>query len=231
MCSFLPTGFGGDVVRAFELTQDADSSASIGTVVLDRLSGLLVLFVMGLGALPFRISDLAPLLVWILIVVAGGGLLSGVLILEGSILRKLTGRLTDKLSLEGAGTLARIYAAVTGCGWRAIASAFAVSAVFNVLNVAVNWLCGRAVGIDLSLGYFLAVTPLISVSLLLPSIGGWGVREAVSAAVFSPAGVDANVSAALGVALGGVGLFVGLIGGGLYLIGTLRRIARRGDSL
>ena len=228
--TFLPTGFGGDVVRAFELAQDTDSSASIGTVVLDRLSGLLVLFVMGLGAIPFRTFDLDPLLVWILIVVAGGGLLGGVLILEGSILRKLTTRLPGKLSLAGDGALATIYSAVTGCGWRAISGAFAVSVLFNVLNVVVNWFCGRAVGIDLSLGYFLAVTPLLSVSLLIPSIGGWGVREAVSTAVFSPAGVDANVSAALGVALGGVGLVAGLIGGGLYLIGTLRRMARRGDS-
>jgi len=227
--SFLPTGFGGDVIRAFELTQDTDASASIGTVVLDRMSGLLVLFMMGLGALPFRAADLNPLLTWILIVVAGGGLVAGALILEGNILRKLTAWLPGKLSLVGEGTLARTYAAVTGCGWRAIMRAFAVSLVFNVLNVVVNWLCGRAVGMNLSLGYFLAVTPLISVSLLVPSVGGWGVREAVSTAVFSPAGVDANVAAAMGVAMGGVGLAAGFIGGGLYLFGTLRQMTRRDD--
>jgi len=165
--SFLPTGFGGDVIRAFELTQDTDASASIGTVVLDRMSGLLVLFMMGLGALPFRAADLNPLLTWILIVVAGGGLVAGALILEGNILRKLTAWLPGKLSLVGEGTLARTYAAVTGCGWRAIMRAFAVSLVFNVLNVVVNWLCGRAVGMNLSLGYFLAVTGFIGGGLYL----------------------------------------------------------------
>lgn len=228
--SFLPTSFGGDVVRAFELTQDTDSSAAIGTVLLDRMSGIMVLFLMGLSVLPFLASDLETWLVRALILIAGGGLLVSTLILEGSILRRLSSRLPDKLSLAGEGTLAKIYAALTGCGWRAVAKAFGVSAVFNVCNVVINWLCGQAVGIDVGLGYFFAVTPLISVSLLVPSIGGWGVRESVSTAVFSSAGVNANVAAALGVTMGGIALAAGLIGGCLYLIDTLRHMAQRRDE-
>jgi uncharacterized protein (TIRG00374 family) len=42
--TFLPTGFGGDVVRVLELSQDAQTTVVFGTVVLDRLTGLLVLF-------------------------------------------------------------------------------------------------------------------------------------------------------------------------------------------
>jgi len=229
--SFLPTSFGGDVVRAFELTQDTDSSAAIGTVILDRMSGLMVLFLMGLAVLPFHASDLEPWLVWVLIIVASGGLLGGTLILKGNILHKLTAHLPDRFSLAGGGTLGRIYASVTGCGWRAIASAFAISVVFNALNVVINWICGQAVGTNVSLGYFFAVTPLISVSLLVPSIGGWGVRETVSTAVFSPAGVDANVAAALGVTLGGIALGAGLIGGCIYLIDTLRQMTQRRNEL
>jgi len=225
--SFLPTSFGGDVVRAFELTQDTDSSASIGTVLLDRMSGIMVLFLMGLLALPFLASDLEPWLAKTLILIAGGGLLASTLILEGRTLRRLTSSLPDRFSLAGEGTLAKIYAALTGCGWRAVAKAFGVSAIFNVCNVVINWLCGQAVGINVGLSYFFAVTPLISVSLLAPSIGGWGVRESVSTAVFSSAGVNANVAAALGVTMGGVALAAGLIGGCIYLVDTLRQMARR----
>jgi uncharacterized membrane protein YbhN (UPF0104 family) len=175
--TFLPSGYGGDVVRALELTQDTESSAAIGTVLLDRATGLLVNFAIGLIVLPFVAARLEPWLVGVLIVVAGGGLVAGGLLLEGNLLRRITGWLPARLSLAGQGPLGKIYAAITGCGWRAIGRAFGVSVVFNVMNVVINWLCGQALDIGVNLWYFFVVTPLISVATLLPSIGGWGVRE------------------------------------------------------
>jgi uncharacterized membrane protein YbhN (UPF0104 family) len=226
--AFLPSTYGGDVVRALELTQDTNPSVAIGTVLLDRMTGLLVNFVMGLVVLPFYAARMAPWLVGLLLCVAGGGLVVGALVLEGRFLRRITEWLPSGLSLTGQGPLAKVYAAVTGCGWRAVLGAFGVSVVFNVVNVFINWLCGQAVGAGISLGYFFAVTLLLSVSGLIPSIGGWGVREAVSTAIFTPTGAGANVSAALGAALGGVTLATGLVGGVLYGIeGLLGLRARR----
>jgi len=229
--AFLPSSFGGDVVRALELTQDTDTSAAIGTVLLDRMTGLLVLFVMGLAALPFNAARMEPWLVSLLLGVAGGGLVVGALVLEGQFLQRLTGWLPTSLSLAGQGPLAKVYAAVTGCGWRAVTGAFGVSVLFNLINVVINWLCGRAVGAGVGLGYFFAVTPLLSVSGLIPSIGGWGVREAMSTALFSPTGAGANVAAALGLALGIVTLAAGLVGGCIYLVeGVRQMIAERGGA-
>nr|HID13025.1 flippase-like domain-containing protein [Anaerolineae bacterium] len=225
--AFLPTSFGGDVVRALELARDTDGSAAVGTVLLDRMTGLLVLFVMGLAVLPFHATRMEPWLVWLLLAVAGGGLIVGALVPEGRFLRRITGRLPVGLSLAGRGPLAKVYAAVTGCGRRAVLSAFGVSVVFNIINVLINWLCGQAVGAGISLGYFFVVTPLLSVSLLIPSIGGWGVRETVSTAVFAPTGAGANVAAALGVSLGGVTLAAGLVGGVLYGVEGLRGLRVR----
>jgi hypothetical protein len=227
--SFLPTQFGGDVMRALELTEDADSSAAVGTVLLDRMTGLLTLLLMGLAVIPFVASQMVEWLVFLIIGVAGGGLIGGGLILEGRVLRRLTGWLPPFLSLKGEGALARVYAAVTGSGWRAILSAFAVSFVFNIVNVLINWFCGRAVGIDVGLGYFFAITPILSVSGLIPSVAGWGVREAVSAALFTPLGAAENVAVALGVALNGVTLAAGLVGGVDYGIGKLCALQRSGS--
>ena len=225
--SFLPSQFGGDVVRALELTQDTDSSASVGTVLLDRMTGLLVLFVMGLMVLPFNAARMEPWLVWLLLGVAGGGLVAGGLVLEGRLLRRLTGWLPPALSLAGTGSLAKVYAAVTGCGKRSVLSAFGVSVLFNIVNVLINWLCGQAVGAGVGLSYFFVATPLLSVSGLIPSIGGWGVREAVSTAIFTPAGAGENVAAALGMAVGGVTLAAGLVGGVIYGIEGLRGLRAR----
>jgi uncharacterized membrane protein YbhN (UPF0104 family) len=115
---------------------------------------------------------------------------------------------------------------MTGCGLRAVLGAFAVSVLFNVVNVVINWLCGRALGLDLGLGYYFAVAPLISVSLLVPSLGGWGVREMVTHAVFASAGTEKG--AAIGVLLGLIGLGAGVIGGVLYAIEGIRGLRRRG---
>ena len=126
---------------------------------------------------------------------------------------------TQEPVAQRAGHAGAIYAAVTGCGWTAVLKAFGVSLVFNLLNVMIHWLCGRAVGMQLGLGYFFVVTPLMSVGGLIPSIGGWGVRESDEHGRRShrPAS-DANVAAALGVSMGAVGLSVGLLGGLLYAI-------------
>ena len=217
--TFLPSSFGGDVVRALELTRDADTSAAVGTVFLDRMSGLMTLALMGLLILPFQIGRLDDWLIWLLIILTSGILLVGGIILEGRLLRKLTTRLPFGLSLTGDGALAKIYAAISSCGWRSIVGAFGVSIVFNVINVIINWLCGRAVGTGISLGHFFVVTPLIAVSGLIPSIGGWGVREAISAAIFSS--VDDEKAVAFGFVLGLVMASNGLVGGLIYLAESL----------
>jgi hypothetical protein len=214
--SFLPTQFGGDVMRALELTEDAGSSAAVGTVLVDRMTGLLTLLLMGLVALPFVAAEMEPWLVLLIVGVATGGLTAGALVLEGRLLRRATEWLPSSIALGGEGALARVYAAVTGSGWRAVTMALAISFVFNVMNVLINWLCGRAVAIDVGLGYFFAITPILSVSGLIPSIGGWGVREAVSTGLFAPVGVDESVAVALGLALNGVTLAAGLAGGVVY---------------
>ncbi len=225
--TFLPSGYGGDVVRALELTQDTESSAAIGTVLLDRATGLLVNFAIGLIILPFVAATMEPWLVGALIVVAGGGLVAGGLLLEGHVLRRITGWLPARLSLAGEGPLAKIYAAITGCGWRAIGRAFGVSVVFNVMNVVINWLCGQALDIGVNLGYFFVVTPLISVATLLPSIGGWGIRENVSRALFAPTGAADEASTALGTSIGLITLATGLVGGAVHGVGVVGDLLKR----
>jgi len=227
--SFLPTGFGGDAVRALELTQDTPTPAAVGTVVVDRMTGLLVLLAMGLGALPFNTSRLAPWLAWLLIAIAGGGLLVGALLLEGRLLRRATAWLPARLSLAGSGLVGRIYAAVSGCGWRAVGQALAVSLVFNLVNVLIHFLCGRAAGIGLGLGYFIITAPLISVSLMIPvSVGGVGVRDWVTVALFGPMGVNSNTAAAMSLSMYAVAAVGGLVGGLMYGIEGIRGAMRRG---
>lgn len=237
---FLPTGFGGDVVRVMELSQEAQPALVTGTVIVDRLTGLLVLFAMALVALPFTIG-LLPFGVWLTIsVVAASGLLVGVLVLQGRWLRKATRWLPGPLSLTGEGMLARVYDAVTACGWQAVGMALLISLIFNTLLVLVNYLVARAVGMDLSLAYFFVFVPLLSLTLMLPiSLGGLGVREGVAVLLFTQVGVDEAVAVAYSLGVYAIGRLTGLIGGLLFVIesvGGLRQneretgIAAEGDK-
>lgn len=230
--TFLPTTYGGDVVRTLELTQDSNSSAAIGTVLLDRLTGLMMLALMGLVILPFQIGRMDRWLAWVLLGLMLAILVGGALVIEGNVLRWLTRGFPPKLSLTGQGPLAKVYAAVTGCGRRAVLGAFGVSIVFNVANVLINWLCGKAMDTGISLGFFFVISPLFSISGLLPSIGGWGVRETLSTAVFGS--VESEKAAAWGIALGLVLLAAGLVGGIVYLVGSLHTMiverSSKGDT-
>ena len=223
--AFLPTGFGGDVVRVLELSQEAQASVVLGTVVLDRLSGLLVLFAIALLALPFSI-DLLPLEVWLTIGgVAVGGLVAGALILQGRWLRRLGRWLPSPLSLTGDGPLARVFDAVTACGWRAVSTALFVSLIFNTLLVVANYLVARAVGIRLSLTYFLVFVPVLSLALTLPvSVGGLGVREGVAVLLFTQVGVDNALAVAYSLAVYAIARITGLFGGLLYLLQSVRSL-------
>jgi len=49
--AFLPTGFGGDVVRVLEIGEGASSPQAAGTVLVDRLTGFIALFMLALAAL------------------------------------------------------------------------------------------------------------------------------------------------------------------------------------
>ncbi len=223
----LPSGFGGDVVRVVELAQQNRQSAAVGTVIVDRLTGILSLMALGLVVLPFT-HGLAPWLVWMFVIVAVGGLLGGALLLEGRLLRRMTARLPQALSLAGQGKLADIYAAVSGSGARAIWEALALSTVFNLVNIAIYWLCGLAVGIDVSLGFYFVFVPLLSLTLLVPiSVGGLGARDWVAQPLFGSVGVPDAVAAGMTLSVYAVTLAVGLIGLAIYLAEGLTGLWKR----
>lgn len=224
--TFLPSGFGGDVVRVLEITHDTQDLAAAGTVLLDRLTGILSLMALGLLMLPF-VPDLPSWLVGTLVGTSSAGLVAGFLILEGRWLRKISARLPGPLSLVGQGKLAQIYAAVTGCGQRAIIQALVFSTVFNVINIGVHWLCGRAVGIGVGLRFYFIATPLLSLSLLLPiSVGGLGVRDWVAKSLFDTVGVLEKQSVAMSLSVYAVTAAAGLLGGALYLGRAIREFFR-----
>ncbi len=214
--AFLPTALGGDAVRTVELArQSRKTPEAIGTVLVDRANGLWVLFAMGLLSLPFAARDIPPQMAILV------GLVSIAAVAGGWVVMwtRFVPWLGAKITLPGQAKLERFYHAVSGCGYLALAQASGVSLLFNWMNVTVNYLIALGLNVERPFGIFLVYTPVLSVSLLVPSIGGLGVRETANVLLYGTVGVEDAFAAAMGLVQFAVQtLAPGLIGGLLYVV-------------
>ncbi len=228
--TFLPTGFAGDAVKVLEIGAQVDRGAATGTVIVDRLSGFISLFLIGAIALPFA-GTLVPRELAALIGVLAMGVLGGsILLFEGGLLSRLTLRFPNALSLSGDGFLGHTYTAIVACGGRAVLCAIALSTLFNLEWMAAIYILAQALHISVSFGHVVLFTPLAVTALLFPfAVSGLGVREGLYVTLYTQPGVDLTSTAAtaLGLATFTLDLCNGLIGGVLYLLAGARGIGEK----
>jgi uncharacterized protein (TIRG00374 family) len=215
---FLPTGMGGDAVKIYELSRDdGDVASAISSVLVDRFLGLFLLFALALFVLAFG-SELVGPDVRILIVVGFSACLIGVvLLLQRSWIETWGRRLGIGRFLGRFKTLRDLYESVHLYSAVTLARAALASVVWNVILILSYYLLSLAVGIELSIGYFFLFVPVISVLLLVPSVGGLGVREGATVVLFSQAGVPESHALALALAFDVTLLVTALIGASIYI--------------
>ena len=224
--AFLPSGFGGDVVRAVETAQDVAAEIAAGTVIVDRLTGLLMLFMMSLIALPFRPSTFPTLWYWVILVTSVIGLVGGFILLEGRLTRWLDlwiGRWGGGFGRSIHKRLMPILLAVQGCGWQAITQALIISALFNLILALWWYAISLGLGLSVSFLYYLIISPIISLALLIPSIGGLGLRESLTPMLLAGAGVPYETGVALALLLFALQRLSSLLGFPFYLQGALSK--------
>ena len=107
------------------------------------------------------------------------------------------------------------------------AVAFASAVVF-IGHAATFLVAARAAGVDAPVSRLLPLALLAVLAMVLPSIGGWGPREGVTAWLFSAAALGAERGAATAVAYGVLVLAASLPGGVLLVAGWFprRRVGR-----
>jgi len=221
--SFLPTGFGGDVVKMIELTQDGtESELAISTVLADRLSGLAILLLMALVAIPFGIS-LVPASVIAALGVLAAVFFSGIsLFTNRQVIAFISGCKPMGRLLSRPKILAFIesfHNYLTKAIWKSLLA----SLLFNLLLVVVYILLGQAVGVNINPVYYLLFVPIISTLTLLPiSISGLGVREGSYVLLFGKAGVPASMALAMSLLFYALNVVTGLTGGLIYLARAIR---------
>jgi len=230
--AFLPTGFGGDVVRVLEIGEGATSQQAAGTVFVDRLAGFVALFVLALCALPFSADLLPPALIWLIAPLAVAVVAGSVLLFEGRLLRGMTAHFPGALSLAGDAWLGRTYGVITACGNRGLLGALGVSLLYNLSLIWSNVLIAQALQLNVSPWIFFLFVPIAAATLLVPiSISGLGVREGMYVTLFGQLGLTAAQSVSLSLATYSLDLVTGLLGGGVYLVAGLVGLRPKADKV
>ena len=209
---FLPSGFGGDAVKIARLARETGRTPeSIGTTLVERATGLWVLFLMALAALPFSRRLLPPAWIFPILALTLGGVVGGFVVMGTPLLPWVGG----KIRLPAQDKLERFYRSVAQLGYPALLRACGVSLIFDLLLILFTWLLAEGVDVHQPLGVYLLFTPLISFSLALPiSIGGLGVREQTFVTLFAAVGVGAAPATTMSLLNYVITyLVVGLIGG------------------
>jgi uncharacterized protein (TIRG00374 family) len=211
----LPTGVGGDAVRAVEVGRTLGYGTALGSVITSHLMGMLAmgcwavagsLFVSGLPAGTSRILAGAFLAVVTLLALAA--LNSDRILLRCRGAHRLTRVLPEIGRSLGSYRRQR----------RLLVSAFAVCLIGWALSLVSMVLFARSVGADPGWQIFALAVPVSLAATLLPvTINGFGVREGIFVGLLAHAGVGSVAATAIAVFADIQILPVALVGGAVCL--------------
>ncbi|HEX2129712.1 MAG TPA: lysylphosphatidylglycerol synthase transmembrane domain-containing protein [Solirubrobacterales bacterium] len=215
--NLLPTGFGGDALRAWLVAgSNLPLARSLTSVVVDRATALgcgVALAWVGVAIDPDALDSdqLIPLLA---VSAAGVAALAATAsaLRRGGLARRLPERLRPWLG-QVAETL-RAYLADR----RLLALVVALGLAFQAVTVLATWALAETLGLDLSLALLAVVIPLVLIATALPiSIGGFGVREGSYVALLAAAGVSTGDATLLSL-LSAAAMALASLPGGLVVL-------------
>ena len=219
--TFLPASIGGDAVRAFSLArQNVSGAASVGSVLMDRMLGVVSILLLGAAALPFT-PDLAKngMVVAGLLVTALACLVAVLLVFSvraGTLAQQLAARVPVAI-VQRAGQSIIDAVQRYASSREELINVLAGSVAVQVLRVLQAGCLGAALGIQVPLITYFAFIPLVLLIMLLPvTINGLGTSQAAFLWFFARAGVSSADAFALSVLFVALGIVGNLPGGLLY---------------
>ncbi len=231
---FLPTGMGGDAVKALHVGREANNSAgSACAVVMCRVTGFCGMLLVALPVLliwheqfPSGLMTWFALLSLLVSVMMGGTFLSAIL-----LPRWFKGRWARYRILASA---VRIGQAIkmSASHPRTMGIAIAYGLAFWVIAILNCYCYADALGIAAPLTFYCVAVPLIALVSFLPiSINGFGLRESAYVYVFAAVHTSSTMALLLALLLDAQALFFGAIGGCVYLtMGNKIKMAKLGKS-
>jgi hypothetical protein len=236
--NFIPSGFGGDVVKVLSLPEEEGQGAeALSSVVADRLTGFIGSSCIALVALTWNgirvrlgqsaTISLPPTLLLSIALISLGVPLGFLILRRCDILGFLSARLPftrRPVELDG---LQRLVETFRRYPLAALARALLVSLPFTVNLVVVQYSIARALSVAVPFRLFPLFVPLIAIINVLPlSFNGLGMREGAYQLLFVPAGVSSADAIAMSLAFYFLRVSAGLVGGCLYALGSIRNVTK-----
>lgn len=227
--NFLPTTIGGDVLRVRRVSsQNGETPRTFASVVLERLTGWVVLPLITLAALAINPSllhlpdgdDAAH--VALIVSVATLGLLAAVLCIAGH--PRLGGRLASNAGWKRfTGAIHLGLARFRHQPARAM-EVLVAGVGYQLAIVAAAFLAGRALHLGVGWTAFMAFMPVVAIVTVLPfpTVGGLGLREGALVVFLAPLGVSHSHAIALGLIVYTINLLVSLLGAPTFARGMRR---------
>jgi len=231
----LPTGVGGDVVRAIAVHRESQGGAkSFAATVLDRFAGLFTLSILAFVAALLLSNGRQDPLYAKIVYLTGSAFLAFAVAATLLFSRRALGWLAPVMKFLGEGKLFEMAKGMRNAflEYRAarslVGQILSISLVTQFLRISVHAFCAHALGLHIDFAWFLLFVPVVALISVLPiSVGGWGLREGVQKTFFALPGVmiglkatqdPASMGLALAFLTSVVGMFVPAIAS---LVGSL----------
>ncbi len=214
---FLPTGVGGDLFKAmFLMRQGGGRLAATWSVIMDRATGLVAMFILG-GASVVLVPGLLPAHFTVVL----KGVLSGLVV--GLPLFCLFSQGAHRIWPWAQERLETLL--VLGRRPRVCLAALALSLVVQGLCMGIIAMLARSMGLPPHPLFYFAAYPLVALMILLPvSFNGIGVREGGFIYFLGLKGVEPERALCLSLSFFAIQVAAGLVGGLFYTLGWHRKV-------
>jgi uncharacterized membrane protein YbhN (UPF0104 family) len=222
--NFIPTGFGGDVVKVVSLRQQyGRGTEALSSVVMERVTGLMGSSLIALAALAWNASEHTadvdlPTGMWIAIATVSVGIPLGFVFLRyTNPFSYLVDHFPSVSAMPLFGKFEELADTVKRYPMPALLGALLISLPFTLNLVLIQYLIARALGVDVPFAVFPLFVPIISLVNLLPfTFNGLGLREGLYVFLFVPVGVSPEEAIAMSLAFYFLRFATGIVGGLAY---------------
>ncbi len=217
---FLPTGMGGDAIKAIRVgSASGNNAGSASAVVMSRVTGFFSMMLLGIPVLLIWHDHFnnAITLAFLLLSLLVSGMIGGAVFFAVLLPRIVRGKwINHKIFQSGIKIGKALSVAMQRP--RSLSIAILYGVIFWIGSCLNHYAYGIALGIHLPLYFYCVAVPFISLVTFLPiSINGYGLREGAFVYIFSIMHVAPASALFLALLMDAQALLFGSMGGALYL--------------
>lgn len=227
--NFLPTSIGGDLSRAYYLGQHSGNrTASIGTVFLERVIGLLAtLSLAGISLIwlfsHFRTTRIIYVTLGLVALIA----IFLAIVMSRRIYRRFSGLISMITFYDIGDKISKVFDTLHFYRnkKKILLSAYISSLGAQFMLIVMNFILATALQMhQVAFEYFFLVVPVTFVFSLLPSINGLGVRDTGYMLMLVRQGVEPAAVLSLSFLVTAIPLLMSLVGGAFFIFYRFRGV-------